>query len=227
MKKCKTCTLNDKPCEHRKHYGIFGRTIGCEDFWKPKPSEKILKALEEEATAVHKSFSSTEEMNKDFDARIAKEKKERPFYYYGTRFYYRWIERPVEAVYYFIVDEIPHLLKYGYSRKDIWSLQYTTAKFILPRLRELRKYQDEPYGTTPTTYVPDGVELDYNSPTEAQWKEYHEQWVRDLDKIIRAFELCIENDDEWEDTMDANKEKEAQYEEGIQLFAKHYRDLLT
>lgn len=229
MKTCKTCKLENHICVNRKNYGIFGWTVGCEDFWEPKPQGKLEKAIASIETETLKSYSSVDEMMKSMDEEIAKEKRERPFHYYGTRFYYRWIERPCVAAYHFIVYEIPHWIKYGYSRKDIWSFDYKMARWVLPRLKEIRDYAHGKYGGIPGICIPDDAKLDeFGNPTQEEWDKAGKHWLESIDKIVLAFELIIENVESFEtDTLDFDKNKQIQYEEGMELFRKYYRSLYT
>ena len=86
----------------------------------------------------------------------------------------------------------------GWCDADTWSLDYTIAKFTLPRLKRFKK-------------------INNGFPSSLSEKE----WNIILDKMIRAFELCILDGDsgllklEYYDEM----------EEGLELFGKHFREL--
>ena len=87
----------------------------------------------------------------------------------------------------------------GFDDSETWNLDNTLSSFILPRLKVLREV---------TTGFP--RELD----SLDDWKEI-------LDKMIRAFELELEDD--FDTPMDAKNERA--FNEGINLFAHFYRSL--
>lgn len=83
---------------------------------------------------------------------------------------------------------------------EIWGLNYTLAKYILPRLKRF---------TEVCCSYP--CEL-----TETEWKEI-------LNKMIWSFQYIIKND-ESNELLEIMKENE-QCQEGLDLFAKHFRNL--
>lgn len=99
--------------------------------------------------------------------------------------------------------------------KETWDLSYTIAKFIIPRL----KYFKEESCCYPGTG-------DMNTP---------EKWDAALDKMIHAFELTLMTDDYyglWDINTQPYKEakhlidqKQAEVDEGLQLFGKWFQAL--
>lgn len=99
--------------------------------------------------------------------------------------------------------------------KETWDLSYTIAKFIIPRL----KYFKEESCCYPGTG-------DMNTP---------EKWDAALDKMIHAFELTLMTDDYyglWDINTQSYKEvkhlidqKQAEVDEGLQLFGKWFQAL--
>lgn len=83
----------------------------------------------------------------------------------------------------------------GWDDSDTWSLDYSLAKLIAPRLKRFK----EVTGGHP------------GDMTEQEWNNT-------LDKMIAAFEF-LGSEERWSNT-DKNKWNEVQ--EGIDLFAKHY-----
>jgi hypothetical protein len=83
----------------------------------------------------------------------------------------------------------------GFDESETWNLDETIARFILPRLKYFRD----------TTMGHPG---DYKT---------YELWQKDIDIMIRAFEIVVENDFD----LKVNKE----YEEGIELFSKKFTHL--
>ena len=120
------------------------------------------------------------------------------------------------------------LLRYGYEFRDCWSLDYSLARWILPRLKHLRKNLN-------------------GHPMELTF----EQWEEILDKIIFSFEYVLNNDKYYDECypkdfvhgfdMDKNgyliwkdsrrpdfsvlDKYEKRYDEGILLFSKFFRSL--
>ena len=87
----------------------------------------------------------------------------------------------------------------GWDNSETYSLDSSLGKHILPRLKKFKEL---------TIAFPGG------DITE-------EEWDLILDKMITAFEL-VNNDDKWHDLT---KEELEMFNDGIQLFAKHYRHL--
>ena len=70
--------------------------------------------------------------------------------------------------------KIKYLYQYltrGWSDKDLWSLDYTTAKFLLPRLKRFKKV---------TTSYPGNLSF--------------EEWQHKLDNMIITFEIIANGD---------------------------------
>lgn len=96
------------------------------------------------------------------------------------------------------------LKKFGkyVSSSDIWDLDITIAKFILPRIELFRKVVDS---------YPD---RDLNS---------FEEWCGILDKMIEAFRLITETT--FKIKYDEIERDEKTIEEGLDLFRKYYHDM--
>ena len=115
------------------------------------------------------------------------------------------------------------------SYSDLWNLDITIANFVLPRLK---KFKEEDDG------CPEREEM--NTP---------EKWSEVLDKMILAFEYVVSWDDWWWDNPKYDylsakskyddeyvtkirnsylaevKRRETVISEGLELFAKWFRDL--
>jgi hypothetical protein len=85
----------------------------------------------------------------------------------------------------------------GWDDSELWNLDHSLAKLILPRLRAFERMT--------RCYPGDSTS---------------EQWHSDLRDMIVAFEF-IASDDYWE----WSTEKDAQIQRGLDLFAKWYRSL--
>ena len=90
------------------------------------------------------------------------------------------------------------ILHRGYSSEDIWALDYTIAKFILPRLIAFRAH--------PKGYP-------YKSKGLLQWNKI-------LDEMIFAFDYYANH------YLEATSEKDGmRIDRGMDLFAEYFHDL--
>ena len=124
-----------------------------------------------------------------------------------------------------ILRDIKHIyqkIRYGYSGRDLWSLDHTITDFVLPRLISFRNgggnsYLDGPSGSP----LLEGY-------TEEQHDEMYEEWLRILDKMILAFEyhkLHMNDVESFEAYKLEAERRDKVIEEGLALFAKYYRNL--
>jgi hypothetical protein len=90
----------------------------------------------------------------------------------------------------------------GWDDSETWSLDYTIARFILPRLRRFKE-------------VNDGVPVNIGSLDE---------WNLIIDKIIFAFETYIKYDD-YDVYIETNKKLAKQVDDGFDLFRKYFCQL--
>jgi len=140
------------------------------------------------------------------------------FYYFLWRqFEWRWFKWGYQRI------------KYGFSDRQLWSLDYTIAKFIYPRLKRFQNPMGHPY------------ELDYKT------------WVKYINEMTEAFRLIIldNNDLDYSDLkfnfykgeknknrlmIEVDEEKDKirnkiieerndQIERGLELFSKYFRSL--
>lgn len=96
---------------------------------------------------------------------------------------------------------IQDYLVWGCTECEVWSLDTTLARYILPRLRYFRWRE----GHGPAYGVPMGMET--------------QQWKDDLEAMIFALE-CVADD-----TNIYDKETETKINHGLELFGKHFRAL--
>lgn len=90
--------------------------------------------------------------------------------------------------------------KWGFDERDLWSLDYTIAKFVLPRLERFRA---NPCGR----------------PGLISYKE----WDGILGEMIFAMKVVIRNGDgKWPNEREMNR-----YDEGMRYFAYFFMDLWT
>lgn len=100
----------------------------------------------------------------------------------------------------------------GWDDSDLWSLDYTLAKWIVPRLERFKEVR------AGVPYI-EGFEV---CGTHAQYNAAELEWVRILDKMIRAFKLIIDDNDR--DELVSNEEWQ-EVSEGLELFSKYFRNL--
>ena len=92
-------------------------------------------------------------------------------------------------------------MKESFDDNELTFLNITIAKFALPRLQEFKYFHKS---------HPSVLSLD--------------EWFEVIDKIIKAFQLIIEKEDNVLNIKQAiQNDNEIQI--GLQLFAKHYADL--
>lgn len=88
--------------------------------------------------------------------------------------------------------------------EEIWGLDLTLAKYILPRLIKFKDVNDRSF---PTDF------------------ENHEEWHKTIDKMIYSFEYVIKHNYEVYKDLEEEKKRHEKYKEGMQLFAEHFMDL--
>jgi len=211
----------------------------AEQFRKDNPHIEGNPFIEEEPMTINefriehrgKQYASVKEMCEAMDREEEEDKKKRPIMHRVENAYwwcYRFIrDHTYSSVKWFFKWDLPHRLKWGCSERDLWALDYTTSKWILKRLKALRSVTIEDHCGYPGEFY--DFEDDFFLTQDEKDAIGLKKWQDILDKIIRAFELLIEENSSqrvW-DTLDYNKEKDRQYEEGMELFVKYFRWLST
>jgi hypothetical protein len=110
----------------------------------------------------------------------------------------------------------------GFSNRALWSLDYSLAKIILPRLKAYKTMYRSGYANDlPST----DHELEQRMTTE-EWDVYDakliKEWEDAIDKMILAFDLIVK--DKFISIEDFENQQK-QIVEGLSLFAKYYRCL--
>ena len=90
-------------------------------------------------------------------------------------------------------------IKCKFSDRELWNLDYTIAEFVYPRLKAF-------------------ANRNYANPSELT----PEQWEEKLGKMVRAFELIVN-----EDEHDPTNEEWDEIEKGLELFGYWFRSLWT
>lgn len=172
-----------------------------------------------------------EEVLKEFEIRREKRFQNLLSYiYYWFHRNFEWIWKPYIVAGYIerawqIITRPDH-----WSDKDIWSLDHTVAKFTLPRLIRLKEVK---HGIPTTMFetLPEG-KWEY---TEEQTDAAKKKWDEVLDKMIWSMDyIANDREHDYYPKRSENK-KEGAYDnlhaaefrcqEGLDLFAKHFRSL--
>jgi len=94
----------------------------------------------------------------------------------------------------------------GFSDRELWSLDWTIAKFVLPRLKAFKDYR----GTYPPDLTP-------------------EEWNEKLDEMIWAFDAILHEEETMPVIDGGEKVKIMAYlkrrDKGLKLFGKYLMDL--
>lgn len=133
-----------------------------------------------------------------------------------NRFLWRFYDRCIDPKnWYYRFRHIIKWIMWGFNPRDIWSLDYTAAKWILPRLMKLR---DVKHGVPVCVYsilVEKGLCLEDNS--SEQYQEFEKIWDEILSKMIKSFQMVVD-DDYGKDYIKWSSE----VNEGLKLFAEYF-----
>ena len=120
---------------------------------------------------------------------------------------------------------------------DVWSLDYTLATIIHPALVRLRERVPD-FGY-PTPYYETEAYPEYSQQgsfeeildREAESKYYQTLWMDKLQKMVDAFAMIIDKDEEYDeiahhrDDNDKRNEWYRKIDEGLKLFSENYQGL--
>lgn len=112
---------------------------------------------------------------------------------------YQWRFFPIDRAVRMVHDRI----RYGYDESDLWSLDDTIAKFVLPRLKDFRANAGS---------YPDSLD------SAKEWEDI-------LDKMIYSFEYHASDRKYSFDPKDIEDRVKAK--EGLKLFAEYFGHLWT
>lgn len=124
------------------------------------------------------------------------------------RFTYSKITRPVKYFY--------QRRTRGWDDSDIWSLDYTFAEWIVPRLKKLR---DVKHGRMTSAAFYKGK--DDNMDDDVAWKKANDLQYKTYTEMIEGFELLAINQD------DNDREVRKKVNRSLDLFRKHFFSLWT
>lgn len=109
-------------------------------------------------------------------------------------------------------------VRHGYDPRDLWGLDVALARWLLPRLRGLRRYTLDPHG--------DGVAVQYY-PDPDDVRGYATQQARAADRmalVINALSLIVDDDSRTSEEEIANNER---IDEGLRIMAEDVRGWWT
>lgn len=89
----------------------------------------------------------------------------------------------------------------GWDDRETWNLDISLSEMIVPRLKRFKEVTDCYMGENPG------------------------EWAANIDKMIRAFELCRDQFELANGHCIHTKEEQAQIAEGLGLFARYYQAL--
>jgi hypothetical protein len=104
-----------------------------------------------------------------------------------------------------IIKELIYLiqkLKYGFSNTELWNLDNTISKFVLPRLIRFKQVGSSSH---PSELTP-------------------EEWEIILNKMINSFQLMLQDDFKYTERKEITA-RQNKINAGLKLFAKYYQNL--
>jgi hypothetical protein len=145
------------------------------------------------------------------------------------KLWYHHLKRKVEPFYptsiYYAIKRFCERCWYGYDYTDFWNLDYTFAKFILPRLKEFRRRADDkdivsgyPIDCDPCYpgYCGDGE----HPPHEPDLG--HKKWLEILDTMIYSIENITLESEDYNPHFQTNVELE---KKGFEYLGQYLRNL--
>ena len=159
--------------------------------------------------------------------------------------YYK-VCRILDSIQQFVKYQIVGRIKNGFDTRDCWGLNYSVAKYMLPRLKFFikNKPMGHPSGLCDKKYVDDNnLEQYYNTPINDEWFSYdysgeecYNAWMNILNAIYYSIEFNANEDepkfsvnlvggDEYEIDMDKLTERSKKVEEGFRLLGLFFQDL--
>jgi len=171
---------------------------------------EIKKAIADIENDKYKTYSTVDDLKRDLCKPIPRWK----YYYHKLyRVYDNWISPMtwwyrIERLYLF-------LFVLHFDPKDTWSLDHTISEWILPRLRYLKKTKQ---GCPGMVEIDKELEKEFDLVCTKSFKDEFEKqcamWDYVLDKMIRSFELTIEDDLKFDEIQD-----------GLKWFVKYFNCL--
>ncbi|MFW6219837.1 MAG: hypothetical protein ACOCZ5_01355 [bacterium] len=158
-------------------------------------------------------------------------------YYSILRFIDCWIS---PKTWWYRIKRFWVFISRGFDPKDTWSLDYSIARYVLPRLR----YFKEKNTGRPCCFVvtkkllkeiglkiPEGVSIEeINLNKDYKYDDFlFTCWDKTIDRMIESFELFLNQDDiDISNSKERLKQMQINYEriqKGLYLFAEYYQAL--
>ena len=179
--------------------------------FKKKIVKEIEKAEKDIENGDYKEFESADDLINDLFGRRTWFKSY--IWYPICRFFDAYVSI---RTWWYRLKRLKVFLTKGFDPKDTWSLDYTMAKWVLPRLKYLKKVK---HGTP---FIDGFDELwASNTATEEEMQPVYDAWDGIMEQMINAFTLVIKDGD---GECLTNEEDEL-IVEGMKLFARYYRNL--
>ena len=105
---------------------------------------------------------------------------------------------------------------------DLWNLDYTLAKIILPSLKFLKGNSGSPW--VDDEDVPEEIRSTQDLTPRNTWdidEFFHERWNYIMEEMVFAFESILSDKSE----SDLSEEDQERVKNGLKLFGKYYRCL--
>lgn len=100
----------------------------------------------------------------------------------------------------------------GFDDRELWSLDYTIAKFVYPRLRAFREQSP----VTPCISInPE------QAPTKEEWAAADKEWDAIMDEMVEGFRLMAEESACW----DGDPVSLAKVDQSLDLFREWFHGL--
>ena len=129
--------------------------------------------------------------------------------------------------------------RFGYSKRELWSLDHTITDFVLPRLKAFRHGESNNVTEGGPAGVPMLPGYDADKMGDAESDAMYQEWLDILDKMIQAFEyhklgmrdvetnssIWQEGNEEYKEYREEEDRREKIIEEGLALFGKYYQAL--
>ena len=126
------------------------------------------------------------------------------------------------------IERFKERRKYGFELNELWSLDYTIIKFVIPRLKVFRErtigFPADFYYANPDEPTQEELNIIHTGGCPIPTEEASARWMAVLDHMIWSMEEWIKEDGFFWDSKlgEIDKEKEKKVQEGFDLFHKYF-----